>query len=561
MASPIISALLLIPALCGAASIVAAGQTGIRVEFDPLATALADNRLTNREGTIPPQCYTKTGAYSNPCWACHTTRNGRNLKDDWEFQAKYEFSDTGRENHWTNLFKDRRTDIAAISDAKALVWIREDNYSALRTRLASRSGYIGWRPNLDFAKGFDADGFARDGSGWRAFRYKPFPGTFWPTNGSADDVFIRLPDRFRRDSRGRPSTLIYRINLAILEAVVGVPDTVAAADAQRRVEPLDEAVAGMDLDGDGRVGGIVTILAGIPRHYAGAAQAVPTVRFEYPVGTEFLHTVRYLDPDRPDLLSTRMKEVRYSIKYRRLTDPVLEQQHVEEEHERKIGALSTFGGNANSGLTTASGWVQQGFIEAASGDLRLQTRQEQMYCVGCHGSIGVTVDGTFALPRKVPGLAGWGHQDLAGIQDVPQAGSRTPEILSYLQRVGGGDEFRANDEVLARFFPHGRLDRRGVSKAAPGGTADIRDLVVPSRQRALALDKAYMVIVAEQSYARGREPVIAPARNVNAHLENTATALRASSRIYQDGRLWLDWGDVSVAARKRPIAALQTVPR
>src|SRR3546814_2792844 len=54
-----------------------------------------------------------------------------------------------------------------------------------------------WIPDLDPAQGFDDTGFARDGSGWRAFRYKPFPGTFWPTNGASDDVLIRLPAIFR----------------------------------------------------------------------------------------------------------------------------------------------------------------------------------------------------------------------------------------------------------------------------------------------------------------------------------------------------------------------------
>lgn len=84
-------------------------------------------------------------------------------------------------NHWENLFADRSAVIEGISDAEILAYIREDNYTPLREALAARTDYPGWRPDLDFNQGFDQDGFAADGSWWRAFRYKPFLGTFWPT--------------------------------------------------------------------------------------------------------------------------------------------------------------------------------------------------------------------------------------------------------------------------------------------------------------------------------------------------------------------------------------------
>jgi len=510
---------------------------------DPLAAALADNSLPNREGGVPPQCYTRTGARSNPCWVCHTQKNGRNLMDDWQLQARYDFSQVGKTNHWSNLFKDRRPDIARIGDAQVLDYIRQDNYTPLRAALAQRADFAGWRPDLDYRQGFDAAGFARDGSAWRAFRYKPFPGTFWPTNGSTDDVLLRLPPRFREDARGVPSLEIYKINLAILEAAMAVPDSIPDAALRRRVEPLDETAAGMDLDGDGSIGGMVSLIHGLPAHYAGGAAGEPVRRYDYPVGTEFLHTVRYVDPDAATLLSQRLKELRYAVKRQHFDDAAIRVKYLDEAHEKKVGALPTFGGSANTGLTNNFGWLLQAYIEDGSGALRLQTRQEQMFCLGCHSTIGVTVDQSFSLPRKLPGAAGWGHQDLAGMADVPQAGSREPEILRYFERVGGGDEFRANDEILQRFFPHGLLDRAAVRRAAPGGDRDIRALLVPSRARALQLDKAYMSIVAEQSFALGRDAVTAPLRNVHQRLTDGATALKASGRVYRDGRLWLDWGD------------------
>ena len=182
---------LLCAALLATAALAVRAEVPTAASYNPLAAAAAEGLIGNVEAGVPPQCYTKTGARSNPCWTCHTSRNGRNQTDDWRLQQRYDFSDLGRTNHWTNLFQDRRAAIAGIDDAAALAYIRQDNYSALRPALLAHPDYQGWVPDLDYRQGFDAEGFARDGSDWRAFRYKPFPGTFWPTNGSTDDVLIR----------------------------------------------------------------------------------------------------------------------------------------------------------------------------------------------------------------------------------------------------------------------------------------------------------------------------------------------------------------------------------
>jgi hypothetical protein len=535
--------------LLSVALTLASALPGPVAAYDVFAAAKAETLIGNVETGIPSQCYTKTGSASNPCWACHTTVNGRNRTDDWALQAHYDFSDIGKTNHWTNLFKDRRPAIAQIDDAAILAWVRQDNAAALTATLSTDHNYQGWRPDLDFQKGFDADGFALDGSGWRSIRYKPFVGTFWPTNGSTDEVMIRLPDSFRQTADGKSSDAIYRINLAILEAAVSVPDTRPDDKLNREVEPLDEAAAGLDLDGDGHVGGMVRRIRVLPKHYAGAAAAVPVVRFDYPVGTEFLHTVRYLDPDADGMMATRFKELRHSVKRFTLNEETLGRRYDEEAREQTVGGRPHYAGNAYTGQTNAFGWNLQGFIENDQGQLRLQTREEQLYCMGCHSGIGITVDNTFSLPRKLPGAAGWGRQSLAGIQDAPQAGSHEPEYRRYLERVRAGDEFRANTEMLERFFPHGVLRLSALLPIAPGGHGDIRDLILPSRSRALTLDKAYRVLVAEQSYRFGRDTIIAPAQNVYDHLENTATPLDAAAHVYKDGRLWLDWGPTQAAAR------------
>lgn len=510
--------------------------------FNPLEHARSTRlQVKNREAVIPPQCYTRTDGVSNPCWTCHTGRHARNEMDDWELQIEYAFSDQGLTNHWSHLFEDRQQQAAKISDQEVLSYIRTDNYTSLRKALSQRQDFKGWKPDLDFNQGFDPDGFARDGSWWRAFRYKPFLGTFWPTNGSTDDVLIRLPAVFYTDEAGKPSLNHYKLNLAILEAAMTVPDTVSDEAVVRSIEPIDEAALQVDVDRNGRLG-LARRLIGLPKHYVGAARDVEVRRFLYPPGTEFLHTVRYIDPDAPSLLSRRMKEVRYSFKDSYPDQAYISLKYAEEKDKKERGILPLFKGRADAGLLNEFRWQFQGYIEDAKGRLRLQTTEEHYYCMGCHGTIGVIVDQSFSFPRKLPGMTGWGHQTLAGIPDAPQAGHADPEALTYFRRVGGADEFRENEEMLGRFFPGGKLDEAAVRQAAPGGEHDLAWLLTPSRRRALDLNKAYLALVRQQRFDLGRDTLLQPVRNVHDKIRNGATGFDVDRGVYRDGRLWLDWG-------------------
>ena len=527
--------------------------------WDPLAEArTSGGKGHNRESTVPPQCYTRTDGAANPCWTCHASGRGPHELDDSWLQASYGFSDYARDNHWSNLFVDRGAAIAAIADDEILRWVRDDNYRPLRESLHGRSGpgreLPLWAPDLDFDAGFDDDGFARDGSRWRALRYKPFPGPFWPTNGSTDDVLVRLPAEYHRDGQGRESRAMARLNYAILEAALSVVADAPPWDVglDRAVEPVDERLAGFDLDGSGALDAAVARVRHLPRTYAGGAVAIAVRALLYPPGTEFLHTVRYLDPDRPSMIARRMKEVRYSRKVEDIDAWRRRRVYDEELEEKDHGMLPQFGGTPMTGLRNAFGWQLLGFIEDAQGRLRLQTLEEHRYCMGCHTNLGVTIDHTFAMPRKVPGAGGFRYQDLAGILDVPQAGHADPEVLTYLRRVTGGDEFRANDEILERFFPRatgGRLDEAEVRRAAPGGDRDLRHLVAPSRARALLLDKAYLALVRAQDFAAGRDTVIAPPGNVHRRIDDESTGLAAAGRLAHDGRLQLQWEPAHTPAR------------
>jgi hypothetical protein len=503
-------------------------------DYNPftLARSTIDQPLSNEEASTPPQCYTRADGESNACASCHTRSAAPNFADDWELQQNYSFTEYGKTNHWKNQFRERSEKVAAFTDADLLAHVRRDNYAPLRTWLAANPGAPGYHPDLDFAKGFDADGFASDGSGWRALRYKPFLGGFWATNGSTDDVFVRLPAAFRMGPTG-PSLDIYRTNLAILEATISANPKGDVASLTRTVEPIDERVGGLDLDGDGNLATATTVV-GIPAHYVGGASNITVKRSLYPQGVEFLHTVRYLDPEGPGYAATRMKEVRYAQKSgAELTERQIAKAYLAAEHPD----AQPYTGDPLTGMKNELGWSLQGYIEDANGWLRKQTSEEHEYCMGCHSNVGITVDQTFAFARKVPGLAGWRMQDPTGIPDVPQAGHTAGEYGEYMLRTVGADDLRSNEEAAAKFLKNGVLDET-ATQALNG---DITKLVLPSAKRAIALDRAYLANVMEQSYVWGRDASTSPAKNVHATIGERSTGLGEKDRVYREVRLQLDW--------------------
>ncbi len=495
--------------------------------------------LYSREAIIPPQCYTRTEGKFNPCYVCHQDAiPGReNRMNDGNLQSAYSFSDIGLTNHWSNLFEDRSARVAAISDAQILDWIDDDNYSALAPRLRE-ADFRGYIPDLtdlqEGADAFDGDGFAKDGSGWVAFNYKPMPSTFWPTNGSTDDVMIRLPLAFRNDASGRASTDIYRANLAILEArIKGLTHI--------NVAPLDEVTLEFDINDDGEL----SVAHEVNRitSFVGAAKGYFSAIHIYPLGTEFLHTVRYVgvNDDGEIHNARRMKEVRYMRKHFILPHQALAQSYREEGYAKDQGYLPGYINRGQQGLDNGMGWVLQGFIEGADGQLRANTFEETMFCMGCHTSIGTTIDKTFSFPRKIDGAAGWGYIDLRGMVDAPSMGETRGEIATYLARVGGGGEFRSNAEMAQRWMrPDGAVDLQRTARA------DVYTLITPSRERALLLNKAYRTIVADQDYLFGRDATITPPTQVYSEVDpGTAPTLPADAQYRWDIRL--DWPQASRA--------------
>jgi hypothetical protein len=502
----------------------------------------------NRVPYIPAQCFAETqadgeaGAH-DPCYVCHTRGEPPNYVDDEDLVRRLSLPPAARDNPWQNLLSPPRPLSPAWSDEALLAYVRRSNYfdadgaiTLARTLDAvppawdtNHNGrWDGFRPDAWFS--FDDRGFDHraDGSftGWRAFAYYPLPGAFLPTNGSFDDVLIRLPPAFQEDVDGRFDRTIYAVNLAVVEALIRRVDV--------PIDPVDESALGADVDLDGRLGKASHVAFDRPKdanlgtsrmHYVGrarseeAAAPTPPLAGVYPLGTEFLHTVRYLDvgKDGTVRISDRMKEVRYARKARAYSYPLARAKamHEARDQDESVDGTHIVRWTEELGIFTPLGWVLSAFIEDRDGGLRPQSRAEMSACEGCHGGIGATTDGTFSFARKLAGgpARGWFHptqHDLSGSPEPKRADGRY-EYTLYLTEVGGGDDFRSNEEVRARFFDGGLLRNDAVERLH----RDVSLLLVPSPQRALALDRAYVSLVLAQSFELGRDVVLGPGGHIH----------------------------------------------
>ncbi len=332
---------------------------------------------------------------------------------------------------------------------------------------------------------------------------------------------IWLPAAFREASDGTYARDVYLANLAIVEAAIKDLPSISAPR-------IDERAVGADLDGDGRRATATRVVR--PGRYVGRAGDVEVQTFLYPEGTEFLHTVRYVGFDaRGNVVPTpRMKEVRYMIKPTLIPKHALVGLYDNEIQEKIEGNPPYFGDFRDRGIDTGFGWLVQGYLEDANGELRPSTYEENLFCMGCHSTIGTTIDHTFSFGRKVDGARGWGYIDLVGMPDAPSWGETEGQILAYLRRVGGGSEFRANDEMRARWFRADGTLNEGAVRAAP----DVHALITPSRERARLLNKAYRVIVMEQSFVRGRDATVKPPTEVYERVDPDVAPL-TRDRIYR----------------------------
>lgn len=154
--------------------------------------------------------------------------------------------------------------------------------------------------------------------------------------------------------------------------------------------------------------------------------------------------------------------------------------------------------------------------------------------MGCHTNLGSTFDQVFSFSRKLDGKDGWGYIDLKSMLDVPNKGQEEGEILTYLKHVGGGSEFRVENDIHARFYDNGELN---VSKVK--SVVNIYELITPSRDSALIMNKAYCVLVESQDFLHGREGNPKPVINVQHEIDESTPVLPVEKVYKWDMRL--DW--------------------
>jgi len=551
---------------------------------------LKNTNLYNTTAYIPSQCYTKTvdelneNIVSNPCYTCHTKNKEPNytLEDDG-LQEAYDFPEIALKNHWTNLFKDRTKEISKISDKEILSYLRKDNYKdtnnniILKKKLENipedwdfnnNNKWDGYIPDAQF--NFDNEGFDRningDITGWRAFAYYPFLGTFWPTNGSTDDVLIRLPKIFWKNTLNVIDIEVYKLNLSIVESLVKQKDI--------NITKTDESIYGIDLNQNGIVDFASKIVfkwitpkyntttstfSNYSMSYVGLAKEILSINKIqiaaglYPKGTEFLHSVRYIDVDKNSniKLSSRMKELRYAKKRYWSTYANLKSLGDEEIKEKNDfpDRVDQYTGDIEVGLNNKRGWYYQGFIEDTQGELRPQSYEETLFCIGCHSNIGAIADSTFVFQRKFEhdtfksGWYHWSQKGLKGTSDKVLKNGDT-EYVQYLKQNNSGNEFRTNQEIMNKFFhKNWKKDRANIQndlikklenpnifleqkwklkqKEIKKLKKDISHLILPSKERALKLNKAYKVIVDEQSYIYGRDIHVTPTKNVHKEVKES----------------------------------------
>jgi len=548
---------------------------------------LKHNKLINESAYISSQCYTKTEDISNknllhnPCYSCHKKNKEPNFSfQDDDLQMAYDFPESALKNPWTNLFKDRTEEVSKISDKEILKYINSNNYSKnnqiiLNNKLKNipkkwdynnNGKWDGYIPDCYF--NFDDEGFDKDSNsnytGWRSFAYRPFLGTFWPTNGSTDDVLIRLDKVFMQDNDGKFNLDIYKLNLSIVESLIKQADV--------GIEPTDEKRYDYDINQNGKLDIAKKIvfkwrqpkynsktfkISDFSMTYVGKAKKLleeneyliaPGL---YPVGTEFLHSVRYIGIDKDDeiVMSPRMKELRYGKKISWKTYYELKNTGIEEIKDKDDfpDRLEQFIGNSEIGLYNALGWRYQGFIEDKQGELRPQSYEETYFCMGCHNNIGAIADSTFVFQRKLEhsdfrkGWYHWTQKGLKGISDMLLKNGDT-EYVQYLKINNAGDEFRQNKELIEKFFiKDWEKDKQNIEKdlllklenpetylkqywkvkkeEVKKVKKDISHLILPSPKRAMELNKSYKIIVEEQSYIYGRDPHIKPLINVHKEIQ------------------------------------------
>lgn len=535
------------------------------------ARTLFENPYAN----IPAQCYIETSfGTQNACLFCHSNAPARlklgnktpqagldpilgNLQLEYAFGAADRFSVSPNINPWENTIKPHKLDEAftllGIDETKwdMAQYIKTDNWQGAYNKKKgdkkkSNSGIkddsFRLFPALNPASlPANSDGFVRTTSadealfsdslglntGWRSINFMPY-GIFTPHTGSVSGVYIRLDEKFMKNSQGQFDLEIYKQNLELLEQAI-----------QDRIK-------------NGAT------------NYVGLASSEPLHRGLFPLKTEFAHPLHYVDVDAdgsaskfPGTRASRVKEIRYMYKWK---------MHYTDEPVSKDENAPLYYNEKEAWIDSGAGWYLSAFIESADGELRAQTPEELMQCVGCHSSkygfepeqfnsgTGNTIDTVWSFSRKFAGDLGWKEMDYLGYkrdtlaQDNQTAGkayrgdpinrdAKVGEYRKFLNHVVGASLYGDMPSSMEAYLQSAITKTNGYSdNFAPlefSNSQELREvqekrlrlmreftgskghltqeghiqapLLFPTKNDSLAGAKGYRKVVSTQRYTKGKD--------------------------------------------------------
>lgn len=460
---------------------------------------LRDRTLFNNPyANVPPQCYMETSyGTQNPCLFCHTNAPARmglgntipqaglnsfvgNLQLEYAFGSVNEFAKSANINPWENIIKpeilEEKFRKLGIDTKKwdNKKYIKEDNWSeAFKKRGETKEFKLFPNLNPDLLPA-NKDGFVRaskknDGlfkdslgynTGWRAVNFIPY-GIFTPYSGSVSGIYIKLGEKFMKDEKGNFSLSVYKENLRLLEKAI-----------QDRLDKND-------------------------KYYKGAAKNIEAERGLFPLETQFAHPLHYVDVEAdetysknnkfPGLRANRVKEIRYMVKY---------QMYYPQEVLNKEEDGPIYYNKDEAWIDNGAGWYLSGFIEDEKGDLRGQTPEELLQCMGCHSSTygfepeqftsgsGNTIDTVWSFPRKLANEDGWKEMNYlaykfkdnakaneasgyANIKDPINRASKIGEFRYFLNHVVGASLYGDMPEDMDKYLQKVITEKNGYSNNFP----------------------------------------------------------------------------------------------
>lgn len=477
----------------------------------------------NEDPAIPVQCWIETGyGTQNACKYCHTNfladkKHGNNFPIG-EDQVLYSFpSPNLNKINWKNVthpqditkrLQKEGIKIPRPDDPENLSYVRSDNWNFVYEK-ARPNGGTTWNnlkqkdhefqmfPSLNPQNLFpfraenptdnnqhgyiDQDGFIRNKNdeytGWRAVNFFPYA-LFTPLAGSVSGIYIRLPKAFmQKDGKVRIS--VYEKNLDLLLRNIKMDN------------PPEQ-------------------------NYYGDAVNIPVKKGFYPVGTEFAHPLHYVDLNAdgesgknlnglnnnktpgyefPGTRSKRVKEIRYMYKWKDVGLEDIDENEIEEKYPKVIGK------EWQGWIDNKAGWILAAYIENREGNLRPQTTEELLQCLGCHSSVGNTIDAVWSFQRKLPGAAGWqemsyGHYkkaraDKTRLNDYKHENIDMGELEYFYYSVVGADLFGVMpDEIktaLKAYVKDNKLQKEIQLKTRPSLIFDDEKLKSTPRKKRIEI--------------------------------------------------------------------------